>query len=62
VNGSLKEGGRTGDAHRRTNARSLLLIGEVALSLVLLVGAGLLIKSFMRLQEVKDPVSNPQTC
>jgi putative ABC transport system permease protein len=58
VSGSLKEGGRTGEGHRRTSARSLLLIGEVALSLVLLVGAGLLIQSFMRLQDVK-PGFNP---
>ena len=50
---ALKEGGRSGEGHRRTTARSLLLIGEVALSLMLLVGAGLLIKSFLRLQEVR---------
>jgi putative ABC transport system permease protein len=49
----LKEGGRAGESYRRTSARSLLLIGEVAMSLMLLIGAGLLIKSFMRLQEVK---------
>ena len=53
VTTALKEGGRTGEGHRRTSARSLLLIGEVALSLMLLVGAGLLIKSFVRLQEVR---------
>ena len=58
VSSSLKEGGRTGEGHRRTSARSLLLIGEVALSLMLLVGAGLLIKSFLRLQEVR-PGFNP---
>jgi putative ABC transport system permease protein len=56
---SLKEGGRTGEGHRRTSARSLLLIGEVAMSLMLLIGAGLLIKSFMRLQEVR-PGFNPK--
>jgi putative ABC transport system permease protein len=53
VSSSLKEGGRSGEGHRRTSARSLLLIGEVALSLVLLVAATLLIKSFVRLQEVR---------
>jgi putative ABC transport system permease protein len=58
VTSSLKEGGRTGEGHRRTSARSLLLIGEVALSLMLLVGAGLLIKSFIHLQEIR-PGFNP---
>ena len=58
VTSALKEGGRSGEGHRRTSARSLLLIGEVALSLTLLVGAGLLIKSFLCLQEVR-PGFNP---
>ncbi len=53
VTSALKEGGRSGEGHRRTSARSLLLIGEVALSLMLLVGAGLLIKSFLRLQQIR---------
>jgi putative ABC transport system permease protein len=53
VSSSLKEGGRSGEGHRRTSARNLLLIGEVALSLMLLVGAGLMIKSFLRLQEIR---------
>jgi len=59
VSGALKEGGRSGEGYRRTSARSLLLIGEVALSLILLVGAGLLIQSFRRLQEVR-PGFNPE--
>ena len=49
----LKEDGGRGTAGRTTGvARAALVIGEVALALMLLVGAGLLIKSFARLQSV----------
>ena len=52
LNESLKEGGRSGSAggsHQRV--RNVLVVIEVGVSLLLLVGAGLLIQSFMRLQQ-----------
>jgi predicted permease len=53
LNESLKEGGRSegtafGPASQRT--RRILVVAEVALSLVLLIGAGLLIRSYQRIQ------------
>ncbi len=50
---AIKEGGAGGEA-RGNRLRSALIIGEVALSMVLLVGAGLLIKSLWLLTRV-DP-------
>ncbi len=50
----LKDGGRGGSAGDRRRARHLLIVAEVALSVMLLVGAGLLIRSFLALQRV-DP-------
>ncbi len=50
---TLKEGGRGATGGSYTNrTRSMLVVAEVALALVLLVGAGLLIQSLMRLQQV----------
>jgi putative ABC transport system permease protein len=54
VQESLKESGRGASSSRRHNRlRHLLIVGEVALSVVLLVGAGLLFRSFLQLQSVK---------
>lgn len=48
----LREGGRGGSGRRSGRLRSALVIGQVALALVLLVGAGLLVRSFENLQNV----------
>jgi putative ABC transport system permease protein len=52
LNEILKEGGR-GSTGARARARSLLVVAEIALALALLVGAGLMIRSFRGLQQVE---------
>ncbi|MBX3744800.1 MAG: ABC transporter permease [Verrucomicrobiae bacterium] len=59
LNDMLKEGARTSGTGPRNRVRSGLIIAEVALSLVLLVGAGLLLNSFVRLAHV-PPGINPR--
>ena len=55
---SLKESGRTTAGLHGSRLRGALVISEVALSLVLLIGAGLMIRSFAKLNQV-DPGFDP---
>ena len=48
---AMKESGGRGDS-ARARGRSVLVVGEIALTLVLLAGAGLLLNSFLRLRHV----------
>jgi predicted permease len=56
---TLKDGGRGGsDSHRRNRLRSFLVASEFALALILLIAAGLMVRSFFALQSI-DPGFNP---
>jgi hypothetical protein len=44
LNADLKDGGRTGTS--RTGMRNVMVVAQVALALVLLIGAGLMLTSF----------------
>jgi putative ABC transport system permease protein len=59
LNESLREGGRTiSGLPRIRRVRSLLVMGEIALAVMLLIGSGLMLKSFQRLTDV-TPGFNP---
>ena len=60
VSENLKEGGRSSTTGRaRQRLRSALVVGEFALALVLLIGAGLLIRSFISVLRI-DPGFSPK--
>ena len=58
LNETLKQTGRSGDTPSRQRLRSVLVVSEFALALVLLIGAGLMVKSFRRINEI-DPGFEP---
>src|SRR5262249_45687707 len=49
----MKDGARGAGSLRKHRLRNLLVIGEVALAMTLLIGAGLMMKSFIRVRQVK---------
>ena len=51
VSENLKEGGRSGTGKRAGRMTDALLVGQIALTIVLLVGAGLMIRSFLITQQ-----------
>src|SRR4029077_3227910 len=58
VNDTLKESAASAGGGRRRLLRNVLIVSEVSLSLVLLATAGLMMKSFVRLEHV-SPGFNP---
>ena len=59
LNDSLKEGGRSMTGARGQRMRGTLVVAQMALALMLLVGAGLMVRSFIRLQKV-NPGFEPE--
>ncbi len=61
LNSTIKEGGRSAGAGGSAagRARQALVIAEIALSLILLVGSGLLLRSFLNLQQVTGGFLTP---
>ena len=57
---TLRTGGRGGGRAAQQRLRSLLVVSEVGLALVLLIGAGLMVSSFSRMQNI-DPGSRRKT-
>jgi putative ABC transport system permease protein len=53
VNNELKEGGRGAEGAPRQRLRGALVVAEIALAMVLLVGAGLLVNSFARMSRAQ---------
>ena len=61
LNLTLKEGGRSSSGSSRHRTHNGLVITEIAIALVLLIGAGLLVRSYVRLQEVNPGFDTSNT-
>ncbi|MGB2713711.1 MAG: ABC transporter permease [Vicinamibacterales bacterium] len=61
LNDALKDGGRSGSAARGNKTRAAFVITEVALAVILLAGAGLLIRSFVNLLNTSPGFSVERT-
>ncbi|HLY18704.1 MAG TPA: ABC transporter permease [Bryobacteraceae bacterium] len=60
LNATLKEGGRTGaGSHSHGRARAALVISEIAVSLMLLVGAALLLRSLANIERITGGFATP---
>jgi len=59
LNPTIKEGGRASTSQARGRMRAVLVVSEIAISLTLLLGAGLLLRSFVNLQRVTGGFSTP---
>jgi predicted permease len=58
--GALKEGGRGSSTGRdRHRVRNALVVGQIGMALVLLIGSGLMIRSFLALREVEPGFHDP---
>ena len=61
LNSSLKEGGRSAtESIGARRVRSFLVVTEIALAMMLLISAGLLIRSFVKLQQVRPGFQTQQ--
>ncbi len=59
---ALKEGGRgSSDAPGRHRTRNTLVVAEIALALVLMIVAGLMIRTFVAMRQVQPGFTNPET-
>ena len=59
LTGTLKEGGRTSEGRGKTRLGSTLVVAQVALTLVMLVGSALMLRSFQQISKV-DVGFNPE--